>query len=101
MYELVEKLDREINTNELLGRRFFILINKAFPKVMPAIDVIDWSDYPINLINNYTFTNIEIPNITWNMTENILHVKFTLEVTPLQAREFTVEILNQMKEQND
>jgi len=96
----VEILPRELNTNEIIGRKLFLDINKLFNNVHTKGEVKDWSSYTIDLTNyKISFRDMEyIPSIryTYNLTTNLLNVTFLSECTPLDGRILTKHLQKEL-----
>lgn len=99
--ELIDAPEREVGTNEILGRRLFVVINNKYPKILP-INIPDyWNSFTINL-NKYkiSFANykaIDNINYVYNRLTNNLTITIGEHCTPLETRDFAIYIINEVK----
>lgn len=112
--EIIYSLEREIPTNELIGRKFFRDLNKWFPTVSLADDTPHesqyWAAYTIvtpSLINtdNLSDDSISISSFT-DKDKNYLVLSFKDQDPnntdlPIKSRNLLQNILTQLKAKDD
>lgn len=100
-FEVTYSIDRELPTNELLGRRAYLQLNKILPNISTIGEVEDWSNYTVKLPKNIVisfanFKAIDNINYIYSRKSNTIHLKFSLKVTPIEARTFSQHLFNEV-----
>lgn len=100
-FEVIYSINREIPTNELLGRRVYLQLSKILPTVTTVSEVTDWSNYCIKLpkkivISFANFCAVTGINYRYSLEDNTIHLKFTCEVTSLDARILSQHLINEV-----
>lgn len=98
--EYVDKIDREIPNNEIIGRRTFIMINNKAPFILPIHEPKSWNNYTLSLGKCYISFNNYIPNninYVYDRKLNDLTLHFNNDVTFLEARNLVIYILDEVK----
>jgi hypothetical protein len=101
-FEIINKLDREITTAELVGRRIFVLVARAFPEVTTYTEVINWAEYTLVLPKacKISFAGLrpapETVHYVYSPKKGLIHLSIAADASPLEGRTITQYILNEV-----
>ena len=97
----IPELPRELRTNELLGRRVFVEINKIAQSIHTVGEVLDWTAYSLDLAKiKISFANCPYLNTidyVYNHTTNLLTFTFHEECSFVEGRTLTRHIQKEIR----
>lgn len=100
-FETVDTLPRELNSNEVLGRRFYTDLKRRYPKIDTIGEPSDWSSYKI-IIDPYTISFANLPLLTtirycYNRVTNVIDLHFEDNCLPVEVRTLTQHFFKEIK----
>lgn len=100
-FEIITELPREITTEEIIGRRIFVKINSFIPKAQTIGEVVDWTNYSIQLPKTIklSFESYQAEKIHYriNHINNTLHISVDIDASSIEARNFIQHVMNEAK----
>jgi hypothetical protein len=100
--ELIDSLPREIPTKEIVGRRFYLMLNKQHPNLSTLTEVNDWSDYTIVFPKGSDIAFHKIPmlntiDLHYHPLTKQFDITFLDNVDYIEVRSLTQHILTELR----
>lgn len=97
----IPEIPRELRTNELLGRRVFVELNKFYPRIHTKGEVTNWEQYSVYLedsrISFKDLPYLETIHYRYNLVTNILSLTFEEECSFLEGRTLTKHLQKEIQ----
>jgi hypothetical protein len=99
-FEVCDALPRELNVNELLGRRLYVDLKNKFTQLDTVGEPADWSTYSLRLgpyqISFEQFKQQSGISYRYNRLTNVLYLSYSSSVTPIESRTLTQHLMNEI-----
>lgn len=100
-FEIITELPRELKTEEILGRRFYVDIKRRYPKLDTIGEPADWSNYRI-ILDPYVVSFETLPLLStvryrYNKLTNIISLHFEQDCLPIEVRTLTQHFFKEIE----
>lgn len=100
-FEEIIELPRDLKTEEILGRKFYVDIKKRYPKLDTVGEPNDWSKYKIILdpyvVSFETLPLLSTVRYSYNRITNIVSLHFEQDILPLEVRTLTQHFFKEIE----